>query len=98
MTEQGVLKIRVCLEIYNQEVITSSVYKFTDTCFVSQEKKDNFIELSFQLKQEQTVDLELLKKEFDNELIDQQVRYDTELKFGDIRNRIVEKAFSPVSK
>jgi His-Xaa-Ser system protein HxsD len=40
----------------------------------------------------------LLEKEFNNELIDQQVRYDTELKFGEIRNLIVKQAFAPITK
>ncbi|GHT08976.1 hypothetical protein AGMMS49525_18070 [Bacteroidia bacterium] len=89
---------QINLDLYKQEVITSAAYKFTDRCFVSQAKKENVVIVSFQVKPEQSVDFELLTKEFNNELIDQQIRYYTEQKFGDIRNRIVEKAFSPISK
>jgi His-Xaa-Ser system protein HxsD len=96
MIKQLVLPVN--LDIYNQEAITSAIYKFTDTCFVSQEKIDSVIQISFQLKPEHTMDLDLLVKKFENELIDQQIRYDTEKKFGDIRNRIVEKAFYPITK
>jgi His-Xaa-Ser system protein HxsD len=92
------LVVEINQDIYRQEVITAAMYKFTDRCFVSQEKKGNIVEISFQTKPEQSVNFELLRKEFENELIDQQVRYDTEQKFGDIRNRIVEKAFSPINK
>ena len=37
-------------------------------------------------------------KQFCNELIDQQVRYNTNLQFGYIRDLIVEEAFKPVNK
>jgi His-Xaa-Ser system protein HxsD len=96
MTEKTII---VDLNIYKQEVITATVYKFTDKYFVSQNKADNTIQVFFSVKpeQEQTVDFNLLEKEFKNELIDQQVRYNTEQKFGHIRNLIVEKAFSPIS-
>ncbi|KAA6332463.1 hypothetical protein EZS27_019042 [termite gut metagenome] len=92
------LKIKVDLNIYNQEVITSAVYKFTDRCYVSQSIESDAVLVSFQVKPEQVGNFELLDKEFENELIDQQVRYDTEQKFGNIRDRIVEKAFSSITK
>jgi His-Xaa-Ser system protein HxsD len=91
------LIIKVDLSIYKQEVITSAVYKFTGKYFVSQNKVENSIQATFTAKPEQTADFELLTKEFENELIDQQVRYDIEQRFGHIRNLIVEKAFSPIS-
>jgi His-Xaa-Ser system protein HxsD len=87
---------KVDLSIYKQEVITATVYKFTDKCFVSQNKVDNIIQVTFTAKPKQSVNFELVGEEFENELIDQQVRYDTEQKFGHIRNLIVEKAFSPI--
>jgi His-Xaa-Ser system protein HxsD len=91
------LKIKVDLNIYKQKVITSAIYKFTDRCSISQNKEGDVVFVSFQVKSEQEVNFDVLEKEFENELIDQQVRYDTEQKFGYIRNLIVEKAFSPVS-
>jgi len=94
MTEKT---IKIDLNIYNQEVVTAAVYKFTDKCFVSQNKTDNTIQVTFTEKPEQAINFELLEKEFENELIDQQVRYNTEQKFGHIRNLIVEKAFSQIS-
>jgi len=94
MTEKT---IKIDLNIYKQEVVTAAIYKFTDKYFVSQNKEDNTIQVTFSEKTEQAVNFELLEKEFENELIDQQIRYDTEQKFGHIRNLIVEKAFSPIS-
>ena len=40
----------------------------------------------------------IVPKQFCNELIDQQIRYDTEQKFGKIRDMIVEEAFKPITK
>lgn len=37
-------------------------------------------------------------KQFCNELIDQQIRYNTNAQFGHIRNMIVQEAFKPVTK
>jgi His-Xaa-Ser system protein HxsD len=78
-------------------VITSTVYKFTDRYYVSQSRGSDAVLVSFQVKPEQEVDFELLDKEFENELIDQQIRYDTEQKFGHICNLIVQQAFAPIN-
>lgn len=91
------LKIKVDLNIYKQEVITRTVYKFTDKYYISQSREGDTVLVLFHLKSEHEANLDLLKKKFENELIDQQVRYDTEQKFGHIRNLIVEKAFNPIS-
>ena len=96
MKEKENLTVKVDLSIYKHEVITAAVYKFTDKCFVSQNKIDNLITVTFKAKSEYSVNFELLEKEFENELIDQQVRYDTEQKFGYIRDLIVKKAFAPI--
>jgi His-Xaa-Ser system protein HxsD len=89
--------VKVDLNIYNHEVITAAVYKFTDECFIAQNEVGNDINVTFTAKLEQAVNFDLLEKKFENELIDQQIRYDTEQKFGHIRNLIVEKAFKPIS-
>jgi His-Xaa-Ser system protein HxsD len=94
---QKKLTLNVYLSIHKQEVITSTIHKFTDKYFVSQNKVDNVIQITFTAKPEQSVSLELLAKDFENELIDQQVRYDTEQKFGEIRNLIVQQAFAPIN-
>jgi len=96
--KQDKLIIKIDLNIYNQKVITSTVYKFTDKYYISQECNDKTISVSFSNKSDNTtIDWIFLKKEFENELINQQVRYDVEQKFGYIRNLIVEKAFSPIN-
>ena len=51
----------------------------------------------FESKDGNAVSAEIVKQ-FCNELIDQQVRYNTNLQFGHIRDLIVEEAFKPVNK
>lgn len=92
------LTVIVNIDIYRQEVITSAIYKFTGEYYVSQEKVKTGIQVTFAAKSGQVADLDILSKEFENALIDQQIRYDTEQKFGHIRDMIVEEAFKPVSK
>lgn len=89
--------VKVDLNIYKQEIVATAAYKFTGRYFVSQNKIDNDIEVSFKAKSDKNANLDLLEKKFENELIDQQIRYSTEQKFGHIRNLIVEKAFQPIS-
>ena len=38
-----------------------------------------------------------MPKQFCNELIDQQIRYNTNAQFGHIRDMIVQEAFKPVT-
>ena len=51
----------------------------------------------FESKESNSISEETVKR-FCNELIDQQVRYNTNQQFGHIRDLIVEEAFKPVSK
>ena len=55
------------------------------------------MEVVFESKDNQIV-TEKVVKQFCNDLIDQQVRYNTEKQFGHIRDLIVEEAFKPVNK
>jgi His-Xaa-Ser system protein HxsD len=55
------------------------------------------MDVIFESKASQLVTEEVVKQ-FCNDLIDQQVRYNTEKQFGHIRDLIVEEAFKPVNK
>jgi His-Xaa-Ser system protein HxsD len=93
------LMVEISLSIYNQEVVTASVYKFTDKCYIFQKsQKTGMVSVYFEPKENQSTELETIAKKFCNELIDQQVRFDTNLKYGSIRDAIVKKAFLPVTK
>lgn len=87
------------LNVYSVETIDAAAYKFTGLCYVlkslDSEKKD-LIHLVFEAKDGCHID-ELTAKQFCNELLDQQVRYQVSKQFGHIRDLIVEEAFKPIN-
>lgn len=87
------------LRIYAVEAITASSYKFLDICYIHQqidESNNNFLLVFFESKNGEKISQDI-PKHFCNELIDQQLRYDVNAKFGHIRDMIVEEAFKPVN-
>lgn len=93
-------RIFVDLNLYAKEVITATLYKFTHLCFIHQEvdsNNSNLVQIIFESKEGNNINTDI-PKQFCNELIDQQLRYNTNLQFGHIRDLIVEEAFKPVNK
>lgn len=98
--ENNKFQVVIDLNIYAKEVLTAAIYKFTHKFYVHQmtdETSPNRVIAMFESKDENTVS-ENIPKQFCNELIDQQIRFDTERKFGHIRNMIVKEAFKPINK
>lgn len=96
--ENSAFLVDVDLSIYATEVVAAAVYKYTNKFYIHQKtKENNLLEVVFESKENQIV-TEKVVKQFCNDLIDQQVRYNTEKQFGHIRNLIVEEAFKPVNK
>ena len=95
--ENDKFKIVVDMSLYAKESIVSACYKFTDQFYVHQESIGENVEVVFESKDGNAV-ADTIVKQFCNELIDQQVRYNTNLQFGHIRDLIVEEAFKPVNK
>lgn len=92
-------KVTVDLNLYDKDAIVKSMYKFSHLYYVHQQTdndKSNIVNIVFESKDDNVVDEKILKQ-FCNELIDQQVRYNTNLQFGHIRDLIVEEAFKPVN-
>ena len=83
--------------LYAKEAITATLYKYTEKFYIHQQTKDGLIEIAFENKDGNIVTADTVKQ-FCNDLIDQQVRYNTEKQFGHIRDLIVEEAFKPVNK
>lgn len=94
--DEYTFQIKANLDIYNKEATTATCYKFSGIYFIHQELDNNNIVITLQSKDEQIVTEEVVKR-FCNELIDQQIRYNTNLQFGHIRDLIVEEAFKPVN-
>jgi len=89
-------QVIVDLSLYAKESLVAACYKFTDRFYVHQKTSGNNIEVIFESKDGNAVS-DIVVKKFCNELIDQQVRYNTNQQFGHIRDLIVEEAFKPVS-
>lgn len=84
-------------EFYEKEAIRLASYKFTDKCSILIRPADEWeIEVLFGPKPGQDCDLEIIAREFCNEVLDQQVRLDLERRYGNVRELIVRQAFAPV--
>lgn len=93
----NVLFIIVDKNIFDKVAILKTCYIFQDRCYLSVESENNSsIKIKASPKKEK-VDLREISKQFNNELIDQQIRYENDLLFSDIRKLIVEQAFKPIS-
>ena len=90
-------QVVVDMALYAKEALVAVCYKFTDRFFVHQQTEKDAVKVVFESKDGNMASAEIVKQ-FCNELIDQQVRYNTNRQFGHIRDLIVEEAFKPVNK
>lgn len=95
--ENEKFQVVVDMSIYTKESLVAACYKLTDRYYIHQQTTGNNIVVVFESKEGNAVSYSIVKQ-FCNELIDQQVRYNTNKQFGHIRDLIVEEAFKPVSK
>ncbi len=95
--ESNKLLLSVQNDLFEKEAILNASYKFTNKCYINIEQNDSITEIYFQSKDENN-DLELIALNFNNELFDQQVRLNTGREFKGIREELVRKAFSTVTK
>jgi len=95
--KNGNLFFEVDKNIFCRESIIASTYKFTEDCYIHVDSiSDGTFEVCFASKEGRNVSLEKIALDFCNELLDQQLRLDTESRYGHIRHIIVEHAFSPI--
>lgn len=95
--EKDKFQVIVDMALYAKESLAAACYKFTDRFYVHQQTDGENIVVVFESKDGNTITEETVKL-FCNELIDQQVRFNTNQQFGHIRDLIVEEAFRPVNK
>lgn len=95
--EKEKFQIIVDMALYAKESVVAACYKFTDRFYIHQQTDGNMVNIVFESKDGNVIHEKEVKL-FCNELIDQQVRYNTNLQFGHIRDLIVEEAFKPVNK
>lgn len=93
-------QVSVDTSLYAKEVITAAIYKFSHLFYIHQLTdacNQAIVNVCFESKDNSKV-TEDVPKQFCNELIDQQIRYNTNAQFGHIRDMIVQEAFKPVTK
>lgn len=93
-------QVSVDTSLYAKEVITAAIYKFSHLFYIHQQTdvcNPTIVNVCFESKENSKV-TEDVPKQFCNELIDQQIRYNTNVQFGYIRDMIVQEAFKPVTK
>ena len=95
--DKNKFQVLVDMAIYAKESLVAACYKFTDRFYIHQQTSGDNVITIFEAKDGNDIS-DVIVKQFCNELIDQQVRFNTNQQFGHIRNLIVEEAFKPVSK
>jgi His-Xaa-Ser system protein HxsD len=96
--DDGQLCLTLSKDFYQPEAIRAATYRFTDVCHVLiQPSGDEEILVILETKPDHTVDLNLIAKEYADEVLDQQVRLDLECRYGEIRKLIVKQAFAPIA-
>lgn len=93
--EKEKFQVVVDMALYAKESLVAACYKFTNRFYIHQQSSGNIV-VVFESKDDNIISEEVVKQ-FCNELIDQQVRYNTNQQFGHIRDLIVEEAFKPVN-
>lgn len=83
--------------IYTIEALHASAYKFSGEYFIHITENEEMYQLLFERKDNGDID-DISVKTICNDVIDQQIRIETEKQYGYIRDLIVEEAFKPVNK
>lgn len=83
--------------IYEAEAIRQTAYKYSGEFNIIVQDNDEVFNVTFDSKSENPI-TERQVKDICNDFIDQQIRIDTEKRFGHIRDLIVEEAFNPINK
>lgn len=96
--EEDRLLLKLSKEFYLREAVFASAYKFTDKCTILIEPVgEEHIGVFFESRTNDSSDLDLIAKDFTNEVLDQQVRLDLEARNGRLRELIVRHAFTPIA-
>ena len=81
-------QVVVDMSLYTKESLVAACYKFTDRFYIHQHMNGDNVNIVFESKNGNVV-TDVVVKQFCNELIDQQVRNDTNRQFGHIRDLVV---------
>ena len=98
--EVGDYVIQIDNKIYDIEAIQSTVYKYTNKFYIKiYSITDDIIGVRFKEKIPQGKEnVETTLHEFYNALVEYQIRFDLEKRFGNLREQIYQRAFAPMTK
>ena len=96
--KDGKILIQLSEVIYEKDAIMAVAHKMIDSCFILvKPAENNQINIYFEPQSYQTEkELETIAKKFCNEVLDMQIRLDIERRYGNIRDLIIQQAFSPI--
>ena len=92
----GGIKLEVSAEFYSRAAIIEASYRFTDRCYVNLVAADKRIVEIRILPKQDGMNLDILAKDFLNELIDQQLRHRIRCETEEIQKTIIKEAFEPL--
>jgi His-Xaa-Ser system protein HxsD len=96
-TDENDIFFDVDSSIYSINAILNAMHKFTDKYYIRSDAIGaNCIRVFFKTKTGNNLFSEQITNEFYNELLEQQIRINVNEEYGEIRNEIVRKAFSPI--
>ena len=94
----GCYEVVLCKEIYHRDAVLRAAYKYSDIYYVRIEPSgDAHVKVIFEAKNKEGKDGLDSIKEFCNDALDFQIRYDLEVPNGKIREIIYKHAFIPLS-
>jgi His-Xaa-Ser system protein HxsD len=97
MIKGNELVIRIDMAIYDKVAALKTCYVFQDRCHTRLEPDSEKTIIAILTPKKEFLDLQEIENDFQDELIDQQIRIENEKLFSDIRKTIVEQAFKPIS-
>jgi His-Xaa-Ser system protein HxsD len=96
--KQDLVELSIPKYLYEKEAVFAAAYRLTGKLSISIEPESaTHIRVSMQrLPKYRKIDLAEAVQQFKNHLLDEQLRFDLEKRFGAIRELIVKQAFSPI--
>ena len=93
--DESKLLIKVSNKVYENNAVLNASFKYGKDCFIHIESIGSFYEIMFEIKNID-VNLKMIANNFENEIIDHQIRINTEREYKTIREDIIKKAFSSI--
>ena len=91
------MKIDLDVHLYSRDAILNTAYLFTNKCHVDlRSYGDKTAEVIFTQKPNSELEIEVIAKDFLNELIDQQLRVNIDQETKAIKELIIKEAFAPL--